>query len=82
MRSTFVLNQGHSSYMARSSAPSAAAKPSPMPSQAGRPRRVCVQAKIQGMARRLSTPPLGFRFAGREPTFNAASSSSGVALRK
>ena len=35
----------------------ASTRASPTPSQAGSTSRFCVQAKIQGMARRLSTPP-------------------------
>ena len=48
----------------------------------GNIKRFCIHAKIQGMARRLSTPPFGLRLAGREPRGNLDSSCSGVALRK
>ena len=41
-----------------------------------------VHANTHGIARSVSTPPVGRRFAGREPTLSAASSSSGVADRK
>ena len=40
-------------------------RPSPTPSQLGRTMRVCVQAKIQGMARRVSTPPPFLRLPSR-----------------
>jgi hypothetical protein len=64
--------------------PSSMACCSPLwaPSQAGSISRFWVQAKIQGMARRLSTPPLGLRLAGREPSGSLPSSISGVAARK
>ena len=51
----------------------------PMPSHAVRFSRVCVQAKTQGIARRVSTPPVGRRFAGRLPTLREAISISGAA---
>ena len=54
----------------------------PAPSHAGNIRRFCIHAKIHGIARKLSTPPVGFRFAGREPSGSLESSCSGVALRK
>ncbi|BAS74428.1 Os01g0758350 [Oryza sativa Japonica Group] len=41
----------------------------PKPSHTGRWNRVCVQAKIQGIARSDSMPPLGFRFDGLLPIF-------------
>mmetsp|Transcript_14122 Transcript_14122/g.47123 ORF Transcript_14122/g.47123 Transcript_14122/m.47123 type:complete len:210 (-) Transcript_14122:1972-2601(-) len=68
--------------MSLRSAVGCSAKASPIPSHAGRFRRVCVQAKIQGIARSDSTPPAGLRLAGREPKLSAASSRSGVAARK
>jgi hypothetical protein len=55
---------------------------SPTPSQTGRWKRVCVQAKIQGMARSVSMPPPVRRLAGREPMFIAPSSATGVAFWK
>ena len=39
-------------------------KASPMPSHTGRWKRVCVQAKIQGMARSVSRPVRALRLAG------------------
>mmetsp|Transcript_27911 Transcript_27911/g.41154 ORF Transcript_27911/g.41154 Transcript_27911/m.41154 type:complete len:94 (-) Transcript_27911:2371-2652(-) len=57
-------------------------RPSPTPSQAERCKRVCVHANVQGIALRLSMPPLGLRFAGRLPILRLPSSSSGVAWRK
>ena len=62
--------------------PRLAWKPWPMPSQTGSCRRVCVQAKIQGMARSDSTPALGLRLAGRLPMFMRPSSPAGVAAWK
>ncbi len=57
-----------------------AASAAPTPSQAGSALRLCVHAKIQGMARidAMSRTP-ALRRAGREPMFRLPSSSSGVA---
>ena len=54
----------------------------PAPNQAGSIKRFCVHAKIQGIARNVSTPPVGRRFAGLDPSGNLPSSNSGVAARK
>ena len=54
----------------------------PVPSHAGSIKRICVHANTQGMARKDSIPPLILRFAGREPSGNICSSSSGVTVRK
>ena len=40
------------------------------------------EAKKRGMARSDSTPPVGRRFAGREPNGSLPNSCSGVAERK
>ena len=53
-------------------------KASPTPSQTGRWKRVWVQAKIQGMARRVSMLPAALRLAGRLPMFMRPSSLTGV----
>ncbi|KAJ0508106.1 hypothetical protein HanIR_Chr11g0513621 [Helianthus annuus] len=53
----------------------------PNPSQTGRWNLVWVHAKIHGMARSDSMPPLGFRFDGRLPIFIRPYSISGVACR-
>jgi hypothetical protein len=53
-----------------------------MPSHTGKWNRVCVQAKIQGIARRLAMLPAALRFAGREPMFIRPSSFTGVACCK
>ncbi|CSA48029.1 Uncharacterised protein [Vibrio cholerae] len=42
-------------------------------------RRFWLHEKIHGMARRLSTPPVGLRLAGLEPNGSLPSSNSGVA---
>jgi hypothetical protein len=52
----------------------------PTPSHAGRLRRVCVHAKVQGMALKDSMPPLGLRFDGLEPMLRLP--MSGVARLK
>ena len=49
-----------------------------MPSQTGRWKRICVQAKIQGMALRSSMLPAALRLAGRLPMFMRPSSLTGV----
>ena len=77
--------KGHWSYiqermiMLLGSASSALCKATPSPSQTRRWNRVCVQAKIHGMARRDSMPPLGLHFDGRLPVFMRPYSSFGVA---
>ncbi|SST09721.1 Uncharacterised protein [Acinetobacter baumannii] len=80
-----VVKNGHRSRICPSSAPSprsmAFSKAVSQPSHAGSIRRVWVQAKIQGIARRLSTPP-SRRLAGRLPSGRRPSSCSGVARRK
>ena len=53
-------------------------KACPMPSQTGRWKRICVQAKIQGMALRSSMLPAALRLAGRLPMFMRPSSLTGV----
>lgn len=55
---------------------------SPAPSHTGRWKRVCVHAKIQGIARSVEMPPLGLRFAGRDPMFIPPSSATGVTAWK
>ena len=55
---------------------------SPAPSHTGRWKRVCVQAKIQGIARSVSMPPPALRLLGREPMFMVPSSATGVAELK
>ena len=52
------------------------------PNQDGSTKRVCAQAKIHGIARKLSIPPLGLRLAGRLPKGSLPSSCSGVATLK
>lgn len=53
----------------------------PNPSQTGRWNRVCVQAKIHGIARSESIPPLGFLLDGLLPMFILPYSVSGVACQ-
>mmetsp|Transcript_2748 Transcript_2748/g.8229 ORF Transcript_2748/g.8229 Transcript_2748/m.8229 type:complete len:303 (+) Transcript_2748:291-1199(+) len=55
---------------------------SPMPSQTGKWNRIWVQAKIHGMARRVSIEPAARRFAGRDPMFILPSSDTGVSVWK
>ena len=57
-------------------------KACPMPSQTGRWKRIWVQAKIQGMARRSSMLPAALRLAGRLPMFMRPSSLTGVTAWK
>ena len=51
--------------------PRPACRAAPRPSHTGRWNRVCVHAKIQGMARSDSMPPLGLRFDGRRADVHA-----------
>ncbi|BAD73102.1 unknown protein [Oryza sativa Japonica Group] len=89
-RSMVTRKKGHSSYISRSVArppPAslccmACLNAAPKPSHTGRWNRVCVHAKIHGMARSDSMPPPGFRFDGRLPMFIRPYSVSGVAARK
>mmetsp|Transcript_27040 Transcript_27040/g.80187 ORF Transcript_27040/g.80187 Transcript_27040/m.80187 type:complete len:273 (+) Transcript_27040:681-1499(+) len=78
--------KGQLSYMSEStSSPlssNAFSSASPMPSHTGRCSRVCVHAKIHGMARSVPTPPPGFRLAGRLPMLRPPSSDTGVAVWK
>ena len=73
IRSTLAAKNGQVSYIARSCAPhpaaASAASASPTPSQDGRMRRVCVHAKIHGIARRPCTVRPALRRAGRLPMF-------------
>ena len=45
------------------------------------PELTCVHAKIQGMARSVSTPPLALRLDGLLPMFMRENSVSGVTWR-
>mmetsp|Transcript_16328 Transcript_16328/g.48948 ORF Transcript_16328/g.48948 Transcript_16328/m.48948 type:complete len:226 (-) Transcript_16328:2068-2745(-) len=81
--SSVTCMKGHSLYIScrRLSLPASASflKAPPMPSQTGRCNRVCVHAKIQGMARRSSMLPAALRLAGRDPMLRRPSSLTGVA---
>ena len=65
--------KGHSLYICcnRGSLPASMyfCRARPFPSHTGRSSRVCVQAKIQGIARSVSMPPYARRLAGRLPMF-------------
>ncbi|MCY1453734.1 hypothetical protein D9M71_707460 [compost metagenome] len=80
-----VRKNGHCSRICPSSSPSprssALLRADSQPSQAGSIRRVWVQPKIHGIARRLSIPPAR-RLAGRLPRGKRPSSCSGVDWRK
>ncbi|BAT05141.1 Os08g0366050 [Oryza sativa Japonica Group] len=87
-RSIVTLKNGHSLYISWSmwrflmSFSRMCLKAEPKPSQTGRWKRVCVHAKIHGMARSDSMPPLGFLLDGLLPIFILPYSISGVARRK
>ena len=55
---------------------------SPTPSHTGRLKRVCVQAKIHGIARSVEMPPPALRLDGLDPMFMDPSSATGVAAWK
>ncbi|MCY1452028.1 hypothetical protein D9M71_689270 [compost metagenome] len=80
-----VRKNGHCSRISASNGPWPRARAlfsaASQPSQAGSIRRVWVQPKIHGIARRLSMPPAR-RLAGRLPSGRRPSSCSGVAWRK
>lgn len=64
-RDSVLPKKGHSKAIARSSSPwcgSAAVMASPTPNQLARMWRVCVQAKIHGMARSEPTPANEMQF--------------------
>lgn len=86
-RSRVTLKKGHSLYISRRvwmflvSFFMTCLKAAPKPSHTGRWNLVCVQEKIQGIARSDSMPPLGFLFDGRLPMFILPNSVSGVAYK-
>lgn len=48
----------------------------------GKKKLTWVQENTHGIALKVSTPPVGLLFAGRDPMLREGSSSSGVAIRK
>ena len=52
----------------------------PSPYQPGKTKRLCIQEKTQGIARRSSTDLVARRNVGREPSLRPPISSIGVAI--
>src|SRR5919107_1913940 len=88
MKSTSVRKNGHPRYISlrRPSPPYLSPRneesAEPAPYQDGSTKRFWVQAKTQGIARRLSTPGLSILLAGRLPIFTSESSLIGEASEK
>src|SRR5262245_56312607 len=84
---TMLRKNGQRSYILRNSSmeqdESAVSKAVPKPYQAGRRKRLCVQANTHGIARSSSIELLfPLREAGREPSRSRLISRIGVAWRK
>uniref|UniRef100_A0A7C9AN56 Uncharacterized protein n=1 Tax=Opuntia streptacantha TaxID=393608 RepID=A0A7C9AN56_OPUST len=87
-KSIVTLKKGHMLYISlsklrfRGSFSITYLNAAPKPSHTGRWNRVWVHAKIQGIARSDSIPPLGFLFDGRLPMFMRPYSVSGVTCNR